>query len=203
MTLENITIHPFNGPISANKSCPCHSQGLFSRITFREPVFLGGTGNITASKVLPVFDGFVGCIRKFIANEHEYNFKGAPYGDVAQGFDVRKYSEMIWSVKWTFFSFKLFFLINNYISCFMWNITYKPTLLLLPVECVTDLCSRYPCKHAGKCLLSDQGAICLCPLGFGGDLCEMRLDLQVSNWTEEWPRESLNLIPHFHPGSIL
>lgn len=69
----------------------CHFQGLFSRITFREPVFLGGTGNITASKVLPVFDGFVGCIRKFIANEHEYNFKGAPYGDVAQGFDVRKY----------------------------------------------------------------------------------------------------------------
>lgn len=53
-------------------------------------MFLGGTGNITASKVLPVFDGFVGCIRKFMANEHEYNFKGAPYGDVAQGFDVRK-----------------------------------------------------------------------------------------------------------------
>lgn len=46
-------------------------------------------------------------------------------------------------------------------------------------ECVTDRCSRYPCQHGGKCLPSDDGAICLCPLGFGGDLCEMRLDLQV------------------------
>lgn len=46
-------------------------------------------------------------------------------------------------------------------------------------ECITDRCSRYPCQHGGKCLPSDDGAICLCPLGFGGDLCEMRLDLQV------------------------
>ena len=46
-------------------------------------------------------------------------------------------------------------------------------------ECSTDHCGRFPCHHGGKCLPSDQGAICLCPLGFGGDLCEMRLDLQV------------------------
>lgn len=88
-----------NGQFGANKSLPfplpCHLQGLFSRITFREPVFLGGTGNITRTKLLPVFDGFVGCIRKFIANEHEYNFKGAPYGDVSQGFDVRKYPRAV------------------------------------------------------------------------------------------------------------
>uniref|UniRef100_A0A182PTF0 EGF-like domain-containing protein n=1 Tax=Anopheles epiroticus TaxID=199890 RepID=A0A182PTF0_9DIPT len=49
-------------------------------------------------------------------------------------------------------------------------------------ECITDRCSRYPCQHGGKCLPSDDGAICLCPLGFGGDLCEMRLDLQVPSF---------------------
>lgn len=47
-------------------------------------------------------------------------------------------------------------------------------------ECIGDRCGRYPCRNGGKCLSSDQGAICLCPLGFGGDLCEMRLDLQVT-----------------------
>lgn len=64
---------------------------MFSRITFREPVFLGGTGNITGlNKKLPVVIGFSGCIRKFIANEHEYNFEMVPFGDIIHGFDVRK-----------------------------------------------------------------------------------------------------------------
>lgn len=81
-------------------------QGLFSRITFREPVFLGGTGNITGlAKRLPVVDGMMGCIRKFVANEHEYVFATQPsapapssppsslsVGDITQGFDVRKYT---------------------------------------------------------------------------------------------------------------
>lgn len=68
-------------------------QGLFSRITFREPVFLGGTGNITGlAKRLPVYDGMTGCIRKFIANEHEYVFAMTPAGDTTKGFDVRKYT---------------------------------------------------------------------------------------------------------------
>lgn len=64
---------------------------MFSRITFREPVFLGGTGNITGlNRKLPVTDGLTGCIRKLIANEHNYNFEQAPYGDVTRGFDIRE-----------------------------------------------------------------------------------------------------------------
>ncbi|XP_017049914.1 pikachurin isoform X2 [Drosophila ficusphila] len=112
------------------------SNGLFSRITFREPVFLGGIGNITGlAKRLPLAEGFAGCIRRFVANEHDYKFTEHPLGDVINGFDIQ--------------------------------------------DCSTDKCVRYPCQHGGKCLPSDQGAICLCPIGFVGDLCEIRMDLQV------------------------
>ncbi|XP_067633127.1 basement membrane proteoglycan [Eurosta solidaginis] len=112
------------------------SNGLFSRITFREPVFLGGTGNITGlAKRLPVYNGFMGCIRRFVANEHDYKFDEHPLGDVTKGFGIQ--------------------------------------------DCVTDKCFTYPCQHGGKCLPSEQGALCLCPIGFVGDLCEIRMDLQV------------------------
>lgn len=36
-----------------------------------------------------------GCIRKFMANEHDYGFSGQPFGDVTQGFDVRKFNLFI------------------------------------------------------------------------------------------------------------
>ncbi|BFG05280.1 pikachurin [Drosophila madeirensis] len=112
------------------------SNGLFSRITFREPVFLGGIGNITGlAKRLPLAEGFSGCIRRFVANEHDYKFTEHPLGDVINGFDIQ--------------------------------------------DCSTDKCVRYPCQHGGKCLPSDQGAVCLCPIGYVGDLCEIRMDLQV------------------------
>lgn len=67
-------------------------QGLFSRITFREPVFLGGIGNITGlAKRLPMAEGFAGCIRRFVANEHDYKFTEHPLGDVINGFDIREF----------------------------------------------------------------------------------------------------------------
>lgn len=48
-------------------------------------------------------------------------------------------------------------------------------------ECTIDECQKKPCHHGGKCFNGpSQGSICLCPLGFGGDYCEMRLDLMVS-----------------------
>ena len=47
-------------------------------------------------------------------------------------------------------------------------------------ECSADRCSKVPCQHGGKCLTSGETAVCLCPLGFTGDLCETRVDLQVS-----------------------
>ncbi|CAO1339330.1 unnamed protein product [Diamesa serratosioi] len=114
------------------------SKGLFSRMTFREPVFLGGSGNVTGFiNKLPVSNGFFGCVRKFVANEHVYKFDYLPSGDVSKGFDIN--------------------------------------------ECTVDECDKYPCHHGGKCLNdpTNQGSICLCPLGFRGDYCEMKLDLMV------------------------
>lgn len=52
-------------------------------------------------------------------------------------------------------------------------------------ECVIDHCTQTHCKHGGKCLSSNKGAVCLCLLGFGGDFCEIRLDLQVNKMFQQ------------------
>ena len=72
-------------------------QGLFSRITFREPLFVGGPGNTTGlADKLPTEDGLKGCIRHLEVNDHIYSFNMAPVGDSVKGFDVGKYS---WGTK--------------------------------------------------------------------------------------------------------
>lgn len=66
-------------------------QGLFSRITFREPVFIGGPGNTTGlSDKLPIEVGLKGCIRHIDINDHSYSFELSPDGDSVKGFDVGK-----------------------------------------------------------------------------------------------------------------
>lgn len=67
---------------------PCAPQGLFSRITFREPLFVGGPGNTSGLERLPVRAGFRGCVRNLEVNEHRYHFPLAPLGDAINGFDV-------------------------------------------------------------------------------------------------------------------
>ncbi|KAK9877461.1 hypothetical protein WA026_018570 [Henosepilachna vigintioctopunctata] len=115
------------------------SKGLFSRITFREPVFIGGPGNTTnLSGKLPVQEGFKGCVRHLEINDHAYNFGLEPAGEAIKGFGIE--------------------------------------------ECTADRCSKVPCQHGGKCLTGPDSAVCLCPLGFSGDLCEIRVDLQVPSF---------------------
>ncbi|XP_065220791.1 pikachurin-like [Planococcus citri] len=122
--------------LNKGKHIQGRSKGLFSRITFREPVFIGARGNTTVlSDKMPTDRGFKGCVRYLEINGVLYNFAASPLGDAVAGFDVE--------------------------------------------ECVADRCSNIPCKHGGKCVTSDDSATCLCPLGFIGDLCETRLDLQV------------------------
>ncbi|XP_012530210.1 pikachurin [Monomorium pharaonis] len=125
--------------LNQEKRVEGRSKGLFSRITFREPLFVGGPGNTTGLERLPVRTGFKGCIRHLEANEHHYRFPLAPQGDAANGFDIE--------------------------------------------ECTADRCSKVPCSHGGKCLTTGgDTAVCLCPLGYTGDLCETRVDLQVPSF---------------------
>ncbi|XP_049831472.1 pikachurin-like [Schistocerca gregaria] len=112
------------------------SKGLFSRITFREPLFVGGPGNTTGlADKLPTEEGLRGCVRRLIVNDRLYSFGLAPAGDAVKGFDVE--------------------------------------------ECGGDGCSLISCQHGGKCLATGDSAVCLCPLGYQGDYCETRIDLQV------------------------
>lgn len=68
------------------------SKGLFSRITFREPVFIGGPGNTTnLGEKLPVVDGFKGCIRHLEINDHIYNFGLEPKGESIKGLGIGQY----------------------------------------------------------------------------------------------------------------
>ncbi|XP_017875382.1 pikachurin isoform X1 [Ceratina calcarata] len=125
--------------LNRDKRVEGRSKGLFARITFREPLFVGGPGNTTGLERLPVRTGFKGCVRHLEANEHRYRFPLAPQGDAANGFDVE--------------------------------------------ECTADRCSKVPCSHGGKCLTTGgDTAVCLCPLGYTGDLCETRVDLQVPSF---------------------
>ncbi|CAD7014668.1 unnamed protein product [Ceratitis capitata] len=56
------------------------------------------------SNRLPVSNGFIGCIRRFVANEHEYKFEDHPLGDVTRGFDIREYNPDVISVKYEWIS---------------------------------------------------------------------------------------------------
>ncbi|XP_011315506.1 pikachurin [Fopius arisanus] len=137
----NVYRHRWDAWITLNsgKRVQGRSKGLFSRITFQEPLFVGGPGNTTGLERLPVRIGFRGCVRHLEANDHHYRLALAPEGDTINGFDVE--------------------------------------------ECTADRCSKVPCSHGGKCLTTGgDTAVCLCPLGYTGDLCETRVDLQVPSF---------------------
>ena len=67
-------------------------QGLYSRITFREDLFLGGYKNLSAIGGRTGMSwGFVGCIRLMELNNKLYDMrKGAFVGDAIYGSDVSK-----------------------------------------------------------------------------------------------------------------
>ncbi|XP_059473292.1 pikachurin [Neocloeon triangulifer] len=79
--------------LNGGKHVQGRSKGLFSRITFREPLFVGGPGNTTGlAAKLGASEGFRGCIRHLELNDHVYGFGLAPLGDASQGFDIEECS---------------------------------------------------------------------------------------------------------------
>lgn len=62
------------------------------------------------------------------------------------------------------------------------HVTHLEIILLFYFieECSTDKCTRSPCQHGGKCVTTANSSLCLCSLGYTGDLCETILDLQVN-----------------------
>ncbi|CRL00020.1 CLUMA_CG013308, isoform A [Clunio marinus] len=151
------------------------SVGIFSRITFRSLVFLGGKGNFTTEALLKKkihsTKGFSGCIRKFIINGHQYELSTTSSSDVIASSNLN--------------------------------------------ECTIDQCSFIKCLHGGKC--QSNSASCLCPLGFGGEFCEKKLDLKypMFNGTSNlryaslgdsaiiWLEVKVVLKPHIEDGLIL
>ena len=68
-------------------------QGLYSRITFRQDLYLGGYRNL--SLIGPRTGmrwGFVGCVRNLEINNRKYDMrKGAFVGDAIGGVDVGRW----------------------------------------------------------------------------------------------------------------
>ena len=72
-------------------------QGLFSRITFNQPVFIGGSGGTRNVKnFLGVDNGIQACARNLEINDKLYNLKPSSQGgDIIGGLDISKKSLLI------------------------------------------------------------------------------------------------------------
>ncbi|CAN8004386.1 unnamed protein product, partial [Ixodes hexagonus] len=65
------------------------SKGLFSRITLRLHVYLGGSPNASlAAGRLGTREGLVGCVRRLEINGRRYDFRSGGRGDAIGGIDV-------------------------------------------------------------------------------------------------------------------
>lgn len=116
------------------------SEGLFSRITLKDKLYLGGVGNFTMlDPRVGARQGLVGCVRYLEINGHAYDFRPSPKGDAVDGIGIG--------------------------------------------ECSAEVCNNVECNNGGKCIAnSADSALCLCPLGFVGDYCEIVVDLVMPSF---------------------
>ena len=77
-------------------------QGMFTRITFREDLYLGGYENINLIGARTKMKwGFVGCVRRLVINGRNYDMRKGPFvGDAIHGLDVGQWIIVtsVWNV---------------------------------------------------------------------------------------------------------
>lgn len=75
---------------------PLFLQGIFSKMTFRDDVYVGGHTNLTSIQSRTgVSVGFTGCIRSLKINKKNYDMrKGAFVGDALYGLDVGRFTSI-------------------------------------------------------------------------------------------------------------
>ncbi|XP_013792509.2 pikachurin-like, partial [Limulus polyphemus] len=123
--------------LNKGKQVQGRSKGLFSRITFRQNLYLGGSPNISlVEERTGCQQGFIGCVRHLEINTRKYDFRFGNRGDALEGVDVG--------------------------------------------ECSADTCGKVTCLNGGQCVAArPNNPICVCPLGYTGDLCEYAVELIV------------------------
>ncbi|XP_045584489.2 pikachurin, partial [Procambarus clarkii] len=152
------------------------SEGLFSRITFREPLYVGGSNNLTSlAPRLGVTTGLQGCVRRLQVNDHVYRFRKSD--------PLREPN-----------------LSSDYAALDGWGITECIGDACSEVECqhggkcVASSSSSSPSQD-NRNLSSlttptpppffappPPAPVCLCPLGYSGDFCEKQLNLEVPSF---------------------
>ncbi|XP_013773558.1 pikachurin-like [Limulus polyphemus] len=75
--------------LNNGKQVQGRSKGLFSRITFRQNLYLGGSPNVSLiEERTECQQGFIGCVRRLEINTRKYDFRSGSRGDAVEGADV-------------------------------------------------------------------------------------------------------------------
>ncbi|XP_022115502.2 pikachurin isoform X2 [Pieris rapae] len=198
--------------LNTGKRVRGRSKGLFSRMTFREPVWVGGAGNTTGlQSKLGLTEGLLGCVDFLRINGDTYRLvKDAvstldisecaptlapwrPLNEVTSEVIPHRHNDLdhaIYDINdIVHFEDNDIVMRDSKDQNKMDNFVMKYDMKKMKfdndkrdVKFVNDIDNDLKsevkdceCQHGGGCV----GTVCLCPLGYAGDKCEITLDLKV------------------------
>ncbi|CAL8249334.1 unnamed protein product [Merluccius merluccius] len=139
-----------NTPVSGR------SQGQYTKITFRSPLYVGGSPSAYwLVRATGTNRGFAGCVQSLSINYKPMDIRPWPMGKALSGADIG--------------------------------------------ECSDSVCDLVTCNNGGSCFANRaDDYICLCQLGFRGNLCEDSFSLLLPLFNETvfsyaavpWPQSS-------------